>query len=167
MIKIIFKSPENWTHSTFGDKAQVSEFDECVRRNASVLVGMYLSKSLRTPNSIRIALACSVSGLFSKRRTRTIRRRSRRSWVLCAESGVYSQFAQRYSQSSDITDNMWGSLVTPDEQEVFVLTPAERDDFAQIDLLTMQRKYMVQYAPPSNLIRRCGMTTARDATADA
>lgn len=65
-----------------------------------------------------------------------------------AEVGLYAlnrgyvvEFLQRYTEASDIKDNVWAIIVTPDNQEVLVLASTSRDDFAQIDMLMLQEIY--------------------------
>lgn len=65
-----------------------------------------------------------------------------------AEIGLYAlnrgyvvRFAGRYSQSSDIEDHLWAAIVTPNGLEVLSMASTERDDFAQIDLLTLEEVF--------------------------
>jgi len=65
-----------------------------------------------------------------------------------AEIGVYAlnrgyvvRFSRRMFSSGNITDNEWAQIVTPDLEEVFVMAETTRDDFAKIDLLTLEQVF--------------------------
>lgn len=137
--ELILSIPENWTQDTLGGKGQFLQLrnDD---RTLTVIMDVFEEKSYTRFDSDRVRLF-SLQTTLETEDWDFYSERSAEVGLYALNRGYVVEFARRYSKSSDIEDNVWAIIVTPDEHEVFVIASTERDDFAQIDVLTLQEIY--------------------------
>lgn len=136
---LILSIPNTWTSETFGDDGEYLRLrnDD---QTLTVTCGVLSSEDSTSANSDAVRLFALQTAL----ETQDWDYYSERS----AETGVYAlnrgyvvQFSRRMFSSSDITDNQWAQIVTPDDKMVFLMSETTRDDFAKIDLLTLDQVF--------------------------
>lgn len=136
---LIISLPEDWQHQTAGESEQYLAID-----NADETMNIFLGVS---PEPDFTELESDSARLFA---LQTSLETSDYDYYLehSAESGVYAQnkgyvveFSARDDAGDDIEEEVWAVIVTPQDDEILLFVSTERDEFAQIDLLTLQEIY--------------------------
>ena len=137
--ELILSIPGDWTQSALGDEGQFLQLKN-TDGTLTVIIDVFEDKVYTELDSDHVRLFSLQTSLETEDWD-FYSERSAEVGLYALNRGYIVEFLRRYNQSSDIDDNIWAIIATPDENEVFAITSTERDEFAQIDMLTLQEIY--------------------------
>lgn len=130
---LIVSIPNDWTRETFGDNDEFTRF-ESKDGAVEVIAGVVNDAEITLLDSdgarlfaLQTQLETSDYDFYSEH--------SAEVGVYALNKGYVVEFARRYSSGDDIEEQIWATVVTPEDNEVFFIISTTRDEFAQIDFL--------------------------------
>jgi hypothetical protein len=136
---LVLSIPQDWTQSTFGDEGQYLNLKND-DKTMTVVMDILEEKTITEVDSDRARLF-SLQTILETEDWDFYLEHNSEVGLYALNKGYVVEFSRRVSSSGDIEDGIYAIIVTPDKQEVIVIVNTERNDFAQIDLLTLELIY--------------------------